>query len=148
MSQFEMVYHTRNFNSKLYQNFMMLAIDRKLRLFNEKPDDHTDSDFIDELLKLQVTQYSKNIIAVEAPKLKGHHDDRSDALMRSIWLASEALRTGVTHTNITGPGNLGRPVASSHQYQARKARWHNISDNRRNTRSQRGPSDFLKKFRG
>ena len=147
MNQFEMVYHTRNFNSKLYQNFMMLAIDRKVRLFNEKPDDHTDSDLIDELLKLQVTQYSKNIIAVEAPKLKGHHDDRSDALMRSIWLASEAMRTGITgFNNITGPSNRGRPVASAHQYQARKARWHNISDNRRSSKRNNAPSDFLKKF--
>lgn len=146
MSQFEMIYHTRNFNSNLYQNFMMLAIDRKLRLFNNKPNEFHDCDYIDELLKLQVTHYSKNTISVQAPKLKGFHDDRSDAIMRSVWLATEALKSGMAYQNITSASNRGRPMASSHQYQARKRRWHNISDARRDPRSS-GRGDLLKKIR-
>jgi len=66
MPQFDLVHHTRQFNSNLYQNFMMLCIDRKLRLFNNKPNAEDDDVVIEELLKLQVKQYSKNVIKVEA----------------------------------------------------------------------------------
>lgn len=135
LSQFDMVYHTRNFNSKLYQNFMMMCIDRKLRLYNEK-DGTKDSDLIEEILQLQVTQYSKNIINVEAPKLKGHYDDRSDAIMRSIWLASEALRSGqVTGSSSQRLNNRQALVSNAHQYQLRKQRMHNIHDTRRNPKA-------------
>ena len=96
LHQFELAYHTRQFNSDLYQNFMMLCIDKKLRLYNNKTAEYNDSDLIQELLRLQVVQHSKNVISVESPKLKGQHDDRSDALMRSVWLATEALKGGAT----------------------------------------------------
>ena len=134
LKQFEMVYHTRQFNSQLYQNFMMMSIDRKIKLYNEKPDEHRDSDLIDELLKLQIVQLSKNIIKVESPKLAGHFDDRSDAIMRSIWLASEAIRNG--HVASSGSRQSSRltSVHSAEQYTKRKQRWHNINDNRRNPR--------------
>jgi intein/homing endonuclease len=134
LTQFEMVYHTRNFNSQLYQNFMMLCIDKKLRIFNDKPDEHQDSDLIDELLKLQVVQYSKNVISVESPKLKGNYDDRSDAIMRSVWLASEAIRNGFVSSNTSSSDRSRNSfgVYSAQQYQLRKQRFHNIHDNRRN----------------
>lgn len=134
LTQFEMIYHTRNFNSQLYQNFMMLSIDKKLRIFNDKPDEFRDSDLIDELLKLQVVQYSKNVISVEAPKLKGNYDDRSDAIMRSVWLASEAMRNGfVSAATRNSSGSRGaNGVYSAQQYQLRRQRMHNINDNRRN----------------
>ena len=44
-----------------YQNFMMMCIDRKLLLYNEKTPEGGDSEIIEELLKLQVQQFSKNI---------------------------------------------------------------------------------------
>ncbi|MDB4330307.1 hypothetical protein N9948_01150 [bacterium] len=135
LKQFDMVYHTRNFNSKLYQNFMMLCIDKKLKLYNEKPDEYRDSDLIEEILKLQVSQFSKNIIKVEAPKLKGHYDDRSDAIMRSIWLASEAIRNGLVSSPAARQNARNMPASNPNQYRARKARWHNINDDRRNPRA-------------
>ena len=110
MGQFEMIYHTRQFNSKLYQNFMMLTIDKKLRLYGDEMGPHTNPDYIEELLQLQVKQYSKNIISVEAPKLKGHHDDKSDAIMRAVWLASQAISEGMV-TGRTGHSYLGRSRA-------------------------------------
>lgn len=136
LNQFEMVYHTRNFNSQLYQNFMMLCIDKKLKLYNEKPDDNRDSDLIEEILKLQVSQYSKNVIGVEAPKLKGHYDDRSDAIMRSVWLASEAIRSGMV-SGATNHRTTGRESAltDARQYQMRRQRMHGYVDNSRNARA-------------
>lgn len=135
MNQFELIYHTRNFNSQLYQNFMMLCIDKKLRLYNDKTAEGGDSLLIEELLKLQVQHYSKNIIAVSAPNLKGHHDDRSDAIMRSIWLASEAIRTGMVSGSSRSRPALHIPASNATQYRMRKQRYHNITDNRRNPRA-------------
>ena len=134
LHQFELVYHTRQFNSDLYQNFMMLCIDRKLRLYNNKPDEYNDSDLITEILRLQVTQYSKNVISVEAPKQKGHHDDRSDALVRSIWLAAEELKTGANGNISSLNKNAMTYVRDANHYQLMKSRVHNITDNRRSTR--------------
>jgi len=145
LQQFDLVYHTRNFNSELYQNFMMLTIDRKLCLYNEKPDEYTDSELIEELLKLQVKQYSKNVIEVEAPKIKGHHDDMSDALVRSVWLAAEALRTGMVSSSLSLANNRYTNVRDANHYRMIKSRIHNITDNRRSIRNQR-THNWTKKY--
>jgi phage terminase large subunit-like protein len=142
MNQFDLIFHTRNFNSKLYQNFMMLAIDNKIRLFNDKDENSggivKDGPLIEELLKLQVTQHSKNIISVQAPRLKGHHDDMSDALMRSVWMAAEAIKAGlVSGKELSTINNRYSSVRDMNQYQLRKQRFHNIQDNRRNVRKRR-----------
>ena len=139
LSQFEMIYHTKNFNSEMYQNFMMLTIDKKIKLYNEKTNEYNneDSDLIEELLKLQVKQYSKNIIEVEAPKIKGHHDDRSDALMRSIWLATEAIKSGLISGSMSASMNKMGFVRDANHYQMIKARQHNIVDSKRTVRKNR-----------
>lgn len=137
LHQFELVYHTRQFNSDLYQNFMMLCIDKKLRLYNDKPDEYNDGPLVEELLRLQVTQYSKNVIAVEAPKQKGHHDDMSDALVRCVWLATEALKNGAGGSGNSLHQNSYGYVRDANHYQMMKSRHHNITDNRRKTRNLR-----------
>lgn len=138
MPQFDLIHHTRNFNSNLYQNFMMLCIDRRLRLFNNKPNAEDDDEIIDELLKLQVKQYSKNVISVEAPKVQGHHDDRSDAIMRSVWLASEAIKAGIVGGKSHSlSNNRFQFIRDANQYKMIKARQHNITDNKRSIRNNR-----------
>ena len=137
MSQFDLIYHTRNFNSELYQTFMMLVIDKKLRLYNEITQPNVDSEMIDELLKLQVKQYSRNVIEVEAPKVKGAHDDRSDAIMRSVWLASDAIRTGHAGINLNLANNRYTQVRDANHYALIKSRIHNIIDNKRLLRKSR-----------
>lgn len=134
LQQFDLVYHTRQFNSDLYQNFMMLCIDQKVRLYNDKPSENEDSELIDELLKLQVHQFSKNVISVEAPKIKGYHDDKSDALMRSVWLAAEAMKGGLVVSSSRTSNNRFTHIRDANQYQMMRSRLHNITDNRRNAR--------------
>ena len=136
LHQFDLAYHTRQFNSDLYQNFMMLCIDKKLRLYNNKTVEYNDSDLIQELLRLQVVQHSKNVISVESPKLKGQHDDRSDALVRSVWLATEALKSGATGSMSLSNNRFGY-VRDANHYQLMKSRIHNITDNRRSVRNLR-----------
>ena len=132
LNQFDLIYHSRQFNSELYQNFMMLCIDQKLRLYNVMPDETNDSDLIKEILRLQVHQYSKNVIKVEAPKIKGYHDDMSDALVRSVWLATEALKKGVGFSRDATSNNRYTYIKDANHYQMIKSRLHNITDNKRN----------------
>jgi len=145
LQQFDLIYHTRQFNSDIYQNFMMLCIDQKLRIYNDGIDEKSDGTLIDELLKLQVHQYSKNVISVEAPKIKGYHDDRADALMRSVWLASEAIKAGLVSSNQSLSNNRYSYVRDANHYQLIKARLHNITDNRRNIKQGRA-SAWSKKY--
>ena len=144
LTQFDLVYHTRQFNSDIYQNFMMLCIDQKIRLYNNKPSDNEDDPLIDEILKLQVHQFSKNVIKVEAPQIKGYHDDRADALVRSVWLASEAIKTGMVSSSLSMNNNRYTYIRDANHYQMIKSRLHNITDNRRNIRALRGRSWFHK----
>jgi hypothetical protein len=52
----------------------------------EKPPDHLE--YIEELLALQATYKASYIVEVEAPNTEGSHDDMSDAIARSVYLAS------------------------------------------------------------
>ncbi len=145
LQQFELVQHTRQFNSDLFQNFMMLCIDKKLRLYNNKPDQYNDSDLISEILRLQVIQHSRNTITVEAPKMKGNHDDNSDALVRSVWLATEALKNGTMgNMGAYGQNRFGF-IKDSNHYQLMKSRIHNITDNRRKIKNLRRNA-WIKKY--
>ena len=136
MPQFDLIYHTRQFNSKIYQNFMMLCIDKKLRLYKDDIDSYADSAYIEEILKLQVRQYSKNVIAVQAPQLKGHHDDESDAIMRAVWLASRAMKDGlVTGRHSQASGAQHRHIADATQYQRMRQRVNGGHDTGRNPRN-------------
>jgi hypothetical protein len=62
-----------------------------------------DIPLVTELLRLQATQHSKYMISVEAPDIKGMHDDLSDAYARAVYLASEHLSNlgGFSSNNIT-----------------------------------------------
>ena len=79
-SKFKAVNHSSATNDSQYKLFQLLVFQNQVRL----PD---DPDTITELLKLQCRNISKNVIKVEAPPGKQHHDDRFDSIIRSIWLA-------------------------------------------------------------
>jgi hypothetical protein len=99
LRQFEI----RNFftadSSHMYQTLKMFMYNRQLRLYDYPLGESElgiesarHSPLITELLELQATSGGKNIISVEAPKAPGKHDDMSDALARSILLASEYIK--------------------------------------------------------
>lgn len=126
---FEQILHKRNLpqftmrnffqsdSSQMYMNFKMNMLTNKIALYDYPlPDgdglgEHArHSPMITELLELQATSGGKNITIVEAPKVAGKHDDVSDALARSIMLATEyikenpnALTHGVMHNSMPGP---------------------------------------------
>lgn len=85
-------------NSEIYQNLMAKFMTRGLRLpESDKYDERgkiEDSELVAELLKLQAIQKSKYIIKVFIPEGRDRHDDLSDALARSVKLATEYIEGG------------------------------------------------------
>jgi hypothetical protein len=78
--------------SQFYQNFKNMMFDKRIVLYDHPvPDGQVHCDYIQELLELQASIVSKYITVVEAPNVEGKHDDRSDALIRMVWLASQHM---------------------------------------------------------
>ncbi len=134
LRQFKSEFFTRDQTSKIYQATKMLMYDEKLVLYDYPIPERADvgstkhSPLIAELLTLQANHISKNIVLVEAPKKVGSHDDQSDALVRSVWLSSEAL----LNQKHTAHGTPYRPAVASamtpHRYQMSRARNHGLGD--------------------
>lgn len=83
---------TKQLTSQMYQNFKDMMWDQKISLYNNPNWEENGHDpYIQELLELQQTVHSKNLITVEAPNTAGKHDDMSDALIRMTWLASNNI---------------------------------------------------------
>ncbi len=98
LKQFEIRNFFASESSQMYQTFKMFMYANQLSLYDfPKPEMINGETFgrrsplITELLELQAYANGKNIITVEAPRVPGKHDDMSDALARSILLASEYI---------------------------------------------------------
>ena len=86
---------TKQLTSQMFQNFKDMMWDKRLVLYNRKNcevDGHEP--YIQEMLELQQTVHSKNLITVEAPQTEGKHDDMSDAIVRMFWVASQNVGKG------------------------------------------------------
>lgn len=134
LKQFTSEFFTKDLSSKMYQAMKLLMFDQKLKLYdwpipqevkaqsNEMVNKRPHSPLIQELLELQATQQSKNVIVVEAPQVAGKHDDMSDALVRSIWLSMKHIGKSF------GSGLQHRPTVSRGTtlaaYQMSRARSH------------------------
>jgi len=90
LSQMKTVNMTKQLTSQMFQNFKDMMWDERLDLYDKpNPDVNGHEAYLEELLELQQTVHSKNLITVEAPQADGKHDDMSDALVRMIWIASQ-----------------------------------------------------------
>lgn len=99
IKQIEAVHVSRDFSSKVYQNLMSKMLDASLRIPEGEPHVQegrktSDLSLVTELLTLQATQHSQYMITVQAPDVKGMHDDLSDAYARSVYLATDYLKQG------------------------------------------------------
>lgn len=94
LSQMRSVHMTKNLTSQIFENFKNQMYDKKLSLFDFPiPKGELHCEYITELLELQARYHSKYVTVVEAPKIEGKHDDRSDALARMVWVASNRILT-------------------------------------------------------
>ena len=92
LRQCRMEHMTRNLNSDIFKNFKDMMWDKRLILYDHpKEPGKEHCPYILELMELQAETHSKYVIEVHAPKTEGKHDDRSDALVRMVWLASQKL---------------------------------------------------------
>jgi hypothetical protein len=112
LRQFKAEHMTKNKNSDIWRNTKDMMWDQRLLLYDwPVPDGQTHCDYITELLELVATYHSKYVTTVEAPNVPGKHDDRSDAFVRMIWLASQNLSKPkyIATPSTNGPRN-GMPV--------------------------------------
>lgn len=93
IQMFKMVPSSANRNSEYFQNFKDMMWDKRLVLFDTPVEEgHSHTGYIEELLELQAEQKTKHRVDVEAPRMPGKHDDRSDALVRMVYLATQDIK--------------------------------------------------------
>jgi hypothetical protein len=126
LKQFEAVHCSREYNSSVYQNFMTKMLDASLRIPEDEP--HIvnekmtkDLPLVTEMLRLQADLYSKYLISVRAPDLKGHHDDLSDAFARAVYIATEFMAKG---------GVIGNKIVESTSEQGKSYRQYYLKQKR------------------
>lgn len=111
LGQMKAVQMTKNITSQMFQNFKDMMWDKKLVLYDFPILQHENHcSYIKELLELQAQYVSKYVTLVEAPNIDGKHDDRADALVRMVWLASNKLSKQIAF------GRPGFTVESASRY--------------------------------
>ena len=115
LKQIKMMQMTKNLNSQMFKNFKDLMYDVRLILYDYPiREGERHCPYIAELLEVQATQHSKYIVTVEAPNVEGKHDDRTDALVRMVWVAIQNMGKQRMVAGSTGgrvSGNRGRARA-------------------------------------
>ena len=94
LKQMKSHHMTKNVLSDIFKNFKDMMYDRRLVLFDwpvSTDPAYPHCPYLTELLELQAETQTKYITIVEAPNMEGRHDDMSDALVRMVWMASQAL---------------------------------------------------------
>lgn len=92
LSKLTATHMTKNKASEIYENFKNMMWDKRITLYDWPiAEDKTHCDYVTELLELQAEYHSKYVTVVQAPNVAGKHDDRSDALVRMVWLASQNM---------------------------------------------------------
>ncbi len=141
LTQFEMKNFSTSDSSQMYQNFKMAMYYKQLSLYDypipqisetQTWDNVRHSPLITELTELQATSGGKNIIIVEAPKVRGKHDDQSDALVRSIALAQDYVKEN--------PSVLSMGVALTPSAPSRSATAYGLQHYHRQRARLHGPS--------
>lgn len=126
LHQFEMRNFFNSDTSQMYQTFKMFMFNRQLAFYDYPCPEALENDtgmvrhspLIAEMLELQSTRSSKNIILVEAPHVAGKHDDQSDAIARSILLASEYIKEN-PNSLFGGTVSIADPIRQRRYYSHR-----------------------------
>jgi hypothetical protein len=139
-------YHTTD-SSEHFQTFKNLMYLEAIELYNYVIERNEDvqteavAPYLQEILDLEGTARGKKVIVVEAPKIKGKHDDFADSLVRSVWLASDkmmkrkSVSTSSLNPNQQGYDGVGSPngtVARNLKEYQRKRSGRNNYLNKRN----------------
>ena len=128
LKQMKCEHFSKQKTSEMFKNFKDMMWDHKIVLYDDPiPDGEYHCEYIQEILELQATKHSKYVITVEAPNVKGKHDDRSDAIVRMTWLASQHLGGSKyisTGNNRNGGGRSMRRTPTSPSLRTRQTGSH------------------------
>lgn len=136
LMQFETKRFSTAESSNLYSTTKMLMFADQLGIYdypvpevmNTELNQRRHSPHVHELLELQATSGGKNILIVEAPRIEGKHDDFSDALVRSCFLAADYTRQNphVLEGRIASLRPVQRRIAGGgyFQFHRQRARLH------------------------
>lgn len=144
LRQLKAEHMTKNLNSQIYQNFKDMLFDQRVALYDWPiPTDGSSQHcpYITELLELQAEHKSKYITLVQAPNMDGKHDDRSDALVRMVWVASQYLvkpKYIAKGTTITAAGAGGLGGEAAYRKSRLRAKQMGSSPDRQESRVSRG----------
>jgi len=121
LSQIKSVAIKPELESRIWKNFKDMLFAQRLVLYDWPIlPDKEHCPYIEELLELQEEWRSKYIVIVQAPRIRGKHDDRSDSLSRMIWLASQHLGKKGYLSKQRSPREVDPRTASRLQRIARK----------------------------
>jgi hypothetical protein len=118
LKQFQVDRATAQTNSLMFQNLMSKMLDGALRI--PEAGDGKDIALVTELTKLRATQHSKFLISVEAPQIKGIHDDMSDAFARAVYLATDYINKKGSTTRATLVQGQGPAISYKRHYRNAK----------------------------
>lgn len=142
LRQLKSEHMTKNLNSDIYRNFKDMMWDKRLVLYDWPiPASANHCDYIAEMLELQADSHTKYLVDVHAPKIDGKHDDRSDALVRMVWVASQHLGKPkfIGGAGTGGAGNRGGMMGheSAYRHAMMKAKQMGSSPDRQASRFNR-----------
>jgi hypothetical protein len=139
LRQLQSEHFTKQLNSEVYRNFKDMMWDKRIVLYDWPIESgHEHCSYIEELLELQAEFHSKYVTEVHAPNMDGKHDDRSDALTRMIWLASQH----VGRPKYIGGTTKNSPIGRSLVEQSRDLRRAMKKSYRSGSSADRQPSRF------
>lgn len=139
LNQLKMKHFSSSDSSEMYQGFKILMYNEMIELYDYVLEDEDKSKrrqgyspYIQELLELQGTAKGKHLVTVEAPPVKGKHDDFSDALVRAIWLAAERItrKKSATGKKSNMPEEGPKPPRSLRSFRRQRSRKRNYSSKR------------------
>lgn len=135
--------HTQKFSSiessAMFEAWKQMMYYEKHWIYNYPSKENSDSienyaPYIKELLELEATKKSKHIIEVQAPQIRGKHDDFADAYIRSSWLSMQKVSKGprqILGSSIPGASPSSTPALNYRAAQRRQIQQHGIGDIRR-----------------
>lgn len=130
--------------SEHYQSFKNMMYLEQLELYNyvkhqSDVEPTAIAPYLQEMLDLESTAKGKRLLIVEAPKVRGKHDDFADSLVRAVWLAIDPMskkKSRITQTNIPKQSydGVGSPIPPSYTdhraFQRRRAKRNNYVNKR------------------
>jgi hypothetical protein len=137
--------HTQKFSSiessAMFESWKQMMYYEKHWLYNYPSSMNSQTSnvfapYLKELLELEAHKKSKHIIDVEAPQIRGKHDDFSDAFIRSSWLSMQKVSKGprqILGSSVPGASSSGSAYSGTNHKaaQRRRLQQHGIGDIRR-----------------